>query len=36
MKLYADISKAKRILGWKEEINFEEGIRNTIDFYRKI
>ena len=36
MKLYADISKAKRILGWKEAINFEEGIKNTIDFYRKI
>ena len=36
MKLYADISKAKKILGWKENVNFEEGIRNTIEFYRKI
>ena len=35
MRLYADISKAKKLLGWKEKISFEEGIRNTIDFYKE-
>ncbi len=29
-----DISKIKDELGWKPEMNFEEGIKKTIDFYR--
>ncbi len=32
---YTDISKIKRIVGWKPETTLEEGIRRTIEFYRK-
>ncbi|MEM4152961.1 MAG: SDR family oxidoreductase [Candidatus Pacearchaeota archaeon] len=31
----ADISKAKKLLGYKPLINFEEGLRRTINFYKK-
>jgi nucleoside-diphosphate-sugar epimerase len=31
--LVADNEKAKRILGWSPETNFEEGIRKTIKWY---
>ena len=30
MSLFADISLAKSILGWKPQIEFEEGLRNTV------
>ena len=33
MALYADVSKAKRILDWKPVVTFEEGIKRTIDEY---
>jgi len=29
-----DISKIKSELGWEPEMSFEDGIQNTIDFYR--
>jgi len=32
---YTDISKIKRVAGWKPETTLEEGIRRTIEFYRK-
>jgi nucleoside-diphosphate-sugar epimerase len=35
MKLYADISKARQILGWRPEIDFEDGLAMTIDHYLK-
>ena len=30
-----DISKAKRILGWEPTVEIEEGLRLTIDYFRK-
>lgn len=30
---WADISKAKKLLNWQPTIKFEEGIKNTIDWY---
>ena len=33
MALYADISKAKRILGWKPVVAFEDGVERTINEY---
>ena len=33
MALYADVSKAKRILDWKPVVPFEEGVERTIDEY---
>ena len=31
----ADISKARRMLGWAPRIGFEDGLRSTIDWYRR-
>ncbi|GAB6072230.1 NAD-dependent epimerase [Venenivibrio stagnispumantis] len=30
---WADITKAEKLLGWKPEIPFEEGIKRTIEWY---
>ena len=30
---WADITKAERILGWKPEIDVDEGLKRTIDWY---
>jgi len=30
---WADISKAKRILGWQPQVSVEEGIQNTVNWY---
>jgi len=32
---YTDISKIKRLVGWEPKTNLEEGLRRTIEFYRK-
>jgi dTDP-glucose 4,6-dehydratase len=29
-----DISRAKKILGWEPKVDFDEGIRKTIDYFR--
>lgn len=31
---WADISKAKRILGWEPQINFEQGLDKTLQWYQ--
>jgi len=33
-ELYADISKAQRLLGWQPAVSLAEGLARTIDFYR--
>jgi len=35
MELYADISKAKKILGWTPGVSIDEGIEKTINAYRE-
>jgi dTDP-glucose 4,6-dehydratase len=30
-----DITRAKKILGWEPRINFDEGIRKTIDYFKE-
>lgn len=32
---YADITKIKRVVGWKPKVNLDTGIKKTIDYYRK-
>ena len=32
---WADISKAKRLLDWTPQIDFEEGLDRTVDWYRE-
>jgi UDP-glucuronate 4-epimerase len=32
---WADISKAERLLGWKPQIGFEQGLDLTVDWYKK-
>ena len=34
MKLYPDIRKAKKIIGWTPKINFFQGIKKTIETYK--
>lgn len=34
MSLYADISKAEHLLGWRSNTTIEDGIKKTIDHYR--
>ena len=31
---YADIKKAKRLLGWEPEVRIEEGIKKTVEWYK--
>ena len=31
----ADISKAERLIGYRPIVQFEEGLRRTVDWYRK-
>ena len=33
MELFADVSKAKRILGWSPKINLVDGLKEVIDQY---
>ena len=35
MSLYANISKAKRILNWEHTTNLDKGLKKTIDWYTK-
>jgi UDP-glucose 4-epimerase len=32
---YFDCSKAARILGWKAAVSLEEGIRATVEYFKK-
>jgi nucleoside-diphosphate-sugar epimerase len=34
IKRKPDISKAKRVLGWKPEVSLREGLGHTIAYYR--
>ncbi len=33
-QVYFDCSKAERLLGWKPQVTLEEGIQNTMEFFR--
>jgi nucleoside-diphosphate-sugar epimerase len=33
--LYGDSTKAKSVLGWEAKVSLNEGLRSTIDFWRK-
>jgi UDP-glucose 4-epimerase len=32
---YADITRIQQVVGWAPKVPLDEGIRKTIDFYRK-
>jgi UDP-glucuronate 4-epimerase len=32
---WADIGKAERLLGWRPQVGFEEGVRRLVDWYRE-
>src|SRR5262245_24228379 len=33
-KIYLDASHAQRVLGWSPQVEFEEGLRRTVEWYR--
>jgi nucleoside-diphosphate-sugar epimerase len=33
-KIYPNINKAKRLLGWEPKVDFEKGLKETIKFYK--
>jgi UDP-glucose 4-epimerase len=33
MRNYSDTSKAARMLGWRSEVDLEEGLRRTVDWF---
>ena len=33
-KTFADSSKAERLMGWKGKVNFAEGLRRTVEWFR--
>lgn len=36
MELFADISAARQVLQWRPLVSIDEGLRNTIEYYKKI
>lgn len=34
-RMFADNTKAKQILGWEQRVDFKEGLRTTISWYRE-
>ena len=34
-RTYADVSKAKKLIGYEPKISFEEGIKNFVNWYKK-
>jgi nucleoside-diphosphate-sugar epimerase len=35
MATWADIGKAERLLGWRPQVTFEEGIRRAVEWYKE-
>jgi nucleoside-diphosphate-sugar epimerase len=33
-KTFADITKAKELLGWQPKVSFEEGLRKTVEYFK--
>ena len=33
-RIYLDAAKAKKILGWESQVSFEEGLSQTIDYFK--
>jgi UDP-glucose 4-epimerase len=34
-KVYLDSSKAKRVLGWEPKVNFADGLKRTVEWFRE-
>ena len=34
MHTWADIGKARRLLGWRPQVRFDEGLANLVEWYR--
>jgi len=34
MALYADVAKARELMGWKPKVSLDEGLKRTIDYFK--
>ena len=34
-RTYADVSKAKRLIGYEPKVSFEQGIKNFVEWYKE-
>jgi nucleoside-diphosphate-sugar epimerase len=34
-RMYADATRAQQLLGWRPQVTIEQGLRQTVDWFRR-